>query len=306
MLNCCIQRALLRNEGISSTSTENIKPVESNTPFTSSTSVSYKDYKSSAGEHHYHQQQSSKSCSSEPLSSTGVPKSPKKDASWNDLLSNLEGKHNDEGVTTSENNKKDKTWSELLSNIDPSSDNNRDIKHGVSKNSVSYSDIQSDPGSKKSEELEENELEDEDDEFFEAREEISGSTDVSMTDAQTTSVVEDREEVADVEDDANREPDGVSSETDITLLCTGKPLCVPITQVNCKGFLSQIKTRYSTENCSILYSFWSQMCVICDRTLQRNLLQLFFYIYMFKPVQKNLFLFLKKKKKKVCGESNLR
>ena len=49
-------------------------------------------------------------------------------------------------------------------------------------------------------------------------------------------------------DQSNREPEGVLQETDMKLLCSGKPLCVPITQVSTKAslFLSVQLTRNST------------------------------------------------------------
>ena len=196
MLNYWIQRAILRNQGISSTSVDSIKQMESDSSFASCASVSYKDYRA--------EEEVAKSYKVDPgLSGDTTGKSPTKNASWNELLSNLDGKSD-----STQDFKKDKTWSELLSNIEPGNNPN-DGNFGVSNSDVMSGMISSDGES-------------DEDEFFEAHEDI--------TEASSTTEITQPEDEIDF-NDADREPDGVKHETKMKLLRTGKPLCVPITQV---------------------------------------------------------------------------
>ena len=101
---------------------------------------------------------------------------------------------------------RDHTWNELLANINQD-DGNNELKSD--SRSMSYSDS-----------IKMSDSDNSDDEFFEAREEIS-------VEQLTVTVPEEP-----IEEIDNLVADGVFKETDMKLLINGKPLNIPITQVN--------------------------------------------------------------------------
>ena len=78
--------------------------------------------------------------------------------------------------------------------------------------------------------------ESDDDEFFEAQEEITVNSETPEEEGGKT---------GDSNDDGGVEvtAEGVLEATEINLLCTGKPLCIPITQVISKMFLKSCGRR---------------------------------------------------------------
>lgn len=122
---------------------------------------------------------------------------------------------------------KDASWNSLLSNLKPTGDTKSNNE------SIITDDEDSD-----------------DDEFFEAQEEITprSATDTHEDEGVKVGACSD--------DGALKEAEGVLKETEMKLLCTGKPLCIPITQVINRIF--ELKAIDCTYYCTSKKSFQKQ------------------------------------------------
>eukprot|EP00111_Clytia_hemisphaerica_P009870 TCONS_00028921-protein len=116
--------------------------------------------------------------------------------------------HQPKQETPPKSNTKDSSWNSLLSNLEPTASiANKD--DAVSSDDVIENTSQNFVTDDESE-----------DEFFEAQEEMTSES-MEVEEDATPQTPKSEE---------NKTPEGVSKETDMKLLCCGKPLCIPITQ----------------------------------------------------------------------------
>jgi len=120
----------------------------------------------------------------------------------------------DNTVDTERSNSKTSTWNSVLSNLEPTKSNDN------TSDAVSYTDF-----NKKNDDVDD----DSDDEFFEAQEEMALSSETMDVNMHSPMIAMDQ---------SDREAEGVLRETEMKLLCSGKPLCVPVTQVSSSNEIS--------------------------------------------------------------------